>query len=80
VDRRFYRSKFDAQATLDNFSARLREEVDLVALTADLLTVVDQTMKPATASLWLHPSIAVETADAVTPAGRRGNPINEPAA
>jgi hypothetical protein len=76
VDRRFYRSKFDAQATLDNFSARLREEVDLVALTADLLTVVDQTMKPATASLWLHPSIAVETADAVTPAG----PINEPAA
>jgi hypothetical protein len=79
VDRRFYRSKFDAQATLDKFSARLREEVDLVALTADLLTVVDQTMKPATASLWLHPSSAVEPAEAVAPAVRRGNPISEPA-
>jgi hypothetical protein len=79
VDRRFYRSKFDAQAMLEKFSARLREEVDLVALTADLLTVVDQTMKPATSSLWLHPSTAVETAEAITPAGRKINPINEPA-
>jgi hypothetical protein len=79
VDRRFYRSKFDAQATLDKFSARLREEVDLVALTADLLTVVDQTMKPVTSSLWLHPASVVEIEDAVTPAGRRGKSLNEPA-
>jgi hypothetical protein len=64
VDRRFYRSKFDAQATLDKFSARLREEVDLVALTADLLAVVDQTMKPATSSLWLHPTSVAPGASA----------------
>jgi hypothetical protein len=64
VDRRFYRSKFDAQATLDKFSARLREEVDLATLTADLLTVVDQTMKPATSSLWLHPTSAAPGAAA----------------
>jgi len=61
VDRRFYRSKFDAQATLDRFSTRLREEVDLVALSDDLLTVVDETMKPASSSLWLQPSTTVET-------------------
>jgi hypothetical protein len=64
VDRRFYRSKFDAQETLDEFSGRLREEVDLVTLTADLLAVVDQTMKPATSSLWLHPTSAAPGAAA----------------
>jgi hypothetical protein len=56
VDRRFNRRKFDASKTVEAFSVRLRDEVDLDALTAELLVVVDQTMEPIKASLWLRPS------------------------
>jgi hypothetical protein len=55
TDRRFNRRRYDAANTIAGFSARLREEIDLDTLTAELLTVVDQTMQPTRASLWLAP-------------------------
>ena len=56
VDRRFNRRRYDATQTIAAFSGRLREQVDLDTLTAGLLAVVDQTMQPTRASLWLRPS------------------------
>jgi hypothetical protein len=58
VDLRFNRRKYDAVMTIERFSARLRDQVDLDELAAELLAVVDQTMRPAAASLWLRPSAA----------------------
>jgi hypothetical protein len=54
VDRRFNRRHYDAAATIEAFAVRLRQQVDPDALTGELLAVVDQTVQPTRASLWLR--------------------------
>jgi hypothetical protein len=69
VDRRFNRRRHDAARTIQAFTVRLRDQVDLDTLSAELLAVVDQTMQPTNTSLWLRP--AATTTEQAAPARPR---------
>jgi hypothetical protein len=58
IDRRFYRRKYDAARTLAAYGERLRADTDLASVSADPLEVVDGTLQPEHASLWLKPAVA----------------------
>jgi hypothetical protein len=65
VDQRFNRRKYDAARTIEAFSVRLRDQVDLDTLSAELLAVVDQTMQPTKAFVWLRPTTRAPQSDSV---------------
>jgi hypothetical protein len=67
VDRRFNRRKYSTAKTIQAYSTRLRDQIDLDTLSTELLAVVDQTMEPTRVSLWLRP----------TPSGSSGTPRSE---
>jgi hypothetical protein len=69
VDRRFNRRRYDAAQMIERFSERLHQQVDLEPLTVELLAVVEETMQPTQASMWLRP--APDSPSHAGPAGER---------
>jgi serine phosphatase RsbU (regulator of sigma subunit) len=63
IDRRFYRSKYDAAKTLEAFSTTVRDEIDLDTVAGELLVAADETMQPARMALWLRPRDGAEEQD-----------------
>jgi serine phosphatase RsbU (regulator of sigma subunit) len=74
IDRRFYRSKYDAAKTLEVFNSRVRDEIDLDTVAGELLVAAEETMQPARMALWLRPSdgAAEEDQGAAPPQNRPG--------
>ena len=66
IDRRFYREKLDTVATLENFAAHVRDQVDLDELADELVTVVSDTMHPTLVSLWIRDGESSSTTDQTT--------------
>jgi serine phosphatase RsbU (regulator of sigma subunit) len=65
IDRSFYRSKYDATRTLEAFSARIRDEIDLSNVAGELLVAAEETMRPARMALWLRSQDGVVDDDLV---------------
>ena len=75
INRRFYRAKYDAKATLEAFSARVQHEADLEKLTGELLSVVRETMQPDGASLWLRETRSMAVDEPGPDRAPRGVPV-----
>jgi hypothetical protein len=69
IDRRFYRRKYDAEKTIANFAASIRNEVQLEQMTADLQAVVDETLHPESVSLWMQPAARKPSGNIVSLSG-----------
>ena len=69
VDRHFNRRRYNTARTIEAFSARLRDQIDLETLSAELMAVVDQSIEPTRVSLWLRPSAHGSSSPAPSRAG-----------